>query len=200
MAVPTVCGMPSRDPNTSNPKRKRLSTGLNSHIVRASKRQAKSDGYAVLLARIGAGSGGPEKVYHAAAAAGETAGLSLSGLKRRHTGVVTNGSEWDDLLALPGDTEAELVEFCVYMNRGGKPLCKGDLDEIVVRALKGHAEIQAAGGRFYQPLTSAAKRILAHGSVSQSFSTGSRANTTPCCAGSTRRRWTSNAHSGAPRR
>ena len=71
----------------------------------------------MLVERVQAGQGGPEKVFNAAAIAGETVGLSLSTLKRKCREPDRIGTEWESLGALPAQCESELVDFCMYMNR-----------------------------------------------------------------------------------
>ena len=74
-------------------------------------------------------------------------------------------------MVLPADTEDELVEFLIDQNRNGEPLCRDEVDGVVLRALHTHVEVQTAGGirRLYKPLSDAAKVVLAKGAVGQHF-------------------------------
>ena len=144
--------------------------GLKSQQQRQAKRKCVNDAYRILIARVSSGEhGGPDKVFNAARRAGETKGLGLSTLKRKCKNPESLDNEWQSLMVLPGDCENELVEFLIHQNRNGDPLTKADVDPVILRALEAIAEVQAAGGRDYQPLTKAALKVLKNKGVGQSY-------------------------------
>ena len=155
---------------TENRRPTQATSGLKSQQQRQAQRQATANQYRELVQRWQQGDqGGPEKVFNAAERAGETIGLSLSTFKRKCANPDSIGAEWECLNALPPACEQELVDFCIHMNRGGKPLNKEMVSEVVINALRTLQEEAAKTGRNYKPLPASAVQILNHGYVSQSF-------------------------------
>jgi hypothetical protein len=161
--------MPDKRKHSANRVTEPVRKGLKAQELRQAKRRRIAEAYTKLVEVWQSSGRGPEATFRAAQRAGETTGLSLTTFKRKCQNPSEIGHEWECAMVLPAGTEDELVDFLIHQNRNGEPLCKADVDVVAIRALEAHAEVQAAGGRYYKPLSPAAREVLKNRSVGRHF-------------------------------